>query len=398
MMQFALPGSGRNGTMGRRKTPTVTINGKKYYRIKERIGEKINSHGETVPNEVSFYGETVQEAEEKKAKYIEEHPEFISGPSAQSKLGAVVDRFIINVFIPDGSLKASTKDRYISAYRNTLQDHPISGQKVKEITTLDLQAAYNSLTCGASTVRACHKLMTRLYSYLEKTEGIRDITRAVTLPAVEKKNDSGKIETWTPDELRRILEGSEGHRLHFLFVLLANTGMRIGEAIALRYSDIDGDILTVGRQVYADPVFGTRGEIESHVSIVRDQKTNSALRSIPLSQSVLSELEKHKQWQREEMMEKGYRTDFLFTTSSGSVYETHSLRTAFKRFLRRIGVDPRGFHVFRHTFASTLAQQETPIQVVSKLLGHADITTTAKYYVNVDDPEKRKAIDKLEIL
>ena len=65
--------------------------------------------------------------------------------------------------------------------------------------------------------------------------------------------------------------------------------------------------------------------------------------------------------------------------------------------LVRHGVEEKNIHAYRHTFGTNLCRQGVPIQTASKLLGHDDISTTAKYYVNVSDEEKARAIEKLAV-
>jgi integrase len=73
------------------------------------------------------------------------------------------------------------------------------------------------------------------------------------------------------------------------------------------------------------------------------------------------------------------------------------VRTALNRYYQRIGVEEKNIHAYRHTFGTNLCRQGVPIQTASKLLGHDDISTTAKYYVNVSDEEKARAIEKLAV-
>ena len=370
----------------------VEINGTRYYRLQVKIGRRVNKHGEWVDWYKTFYGKNKKEAEKKYQDFLNDN----KSTSSSSALGEVMEFYIRTVLIPDGSLKESTKSRYISAYRNNLAAHDIAGRAVKDITAMDLQGCYNDLQCAPSTVRSLHKLVTRLYRYLAAAEGITDITGVITLPKVPKKGQNEEIEVWTPEELQRIITGSEGQRLHMFYVMAAGTGLRLSELLALQYSDITPDgLLLVRKQVYPDPVFQD-GEITGHVPVVRDLKSKNSARSIPLNDFVLQELEKHREWQRAEMRKRGYKTDYLFTTSSGSIYDSYNIRTALRRFCRAIGVPYKPPKTFRHTFASTLAAQGVPIQDVSALLGHADISVTAKYYVNVPEDRKRAAVNKLQ--
>ena len=126
-------------------------------------------------------------------------------------------------------------------------------------------------------------------------------------------------------------------------------------------------------------------------------KTANSIRKIPLHETVLSELSIHKRWHLKEQLQKGYRTEYVFTTDSGKLYDPSNVRTALNRYYKRIGVEEKNIHAYRHTFGTNLCRQGVPIQTASKLLGHDDISTTAKYYVNVSADEKARAIETLEL-
>lgn len=373
-----------------------TINGKDYYRIRRKVGKKLNSKGVWVDDYKLFYGKNKSEAEAKFAAFMDNLNKGITNKPLH--FGEMMDTFITEVFLKDSRYSDSTKTRYVNAYNSNLRESSLAGLALSNIKSIDLQAAYNALTCGASTVRSLHNLVTHFYRYLENENICRDITKNIVLPKVEKTKGNavsdGNIETWTAEELKTILKGSEGHRLHLLLVLAANTGCRIGELLALRYDDIEDGVLHVNKQVVISDEF-TNGVKSGQKIEISTTKTKASIRSIPLPDAVLEAVEAHAAWQRVEMLRNGYRTNHLFTTQTGNLYDKHSLRTACNRLYKRLGVPCRSFHVYRHTFGTTLAKNGVPIQTVAALMGHADINVTREYYINVDTEDKTAAISKL---
>ncbi len=373
-----------------------TINGKDYYRIRRKVGKKINSKGVWVDDYKLFYGKNKSEAEAKFAAFMDNLNKGITNKPLH--FGQMMDTFITEVFLKDSRYSDSTKTRYVNAYNNNLRNSSLAGLALSNIKSIDLQAAYNALTCGASTVRSLHNLVTHFYRYLENENICRDITKNIVLPKVEKTKGNavsdGNVETWTAEEVKTILTGSEGHRLHLLFVLAINTGCRIGELLALRYDDIENGVLRVNKQVVISDEFIDGIKSGQKIQIT-PTKTKSSIRSIPLSNAVLTAVEEHAAWQQVEMLRNGYRTNHLFTTQTGNLYDKHSLRTACNRLYKRLGVPCRSFHVYRHTFGTTLAKNGVPIQTVAALMGHADINVTREYYINIDTDDKTAAISKL---
>ena len=379
------------------KKTNCTINGKDYYRISRKVGMKRNKQGLWVDDKKAFYGSCKREAEEKYQKFMERKKPGIS--SDRRLFGELADFYIYNVFIHDANYADATKQQYINAFKAHIASSRIAGLHIDELTSMDLQELYNNMECAPAGLRKTHNLMRLLFKYLS-VEGIcRDLTQNLVLPdkppcEQAKKSsvgDNGEIITRSDEEIEKILQGTLGHRLRLLVVMGINTGCRISELLALTYSDISGSILTVNKQLTKKLTIEPL-ETTSELILSRRQKTPTSTRTIPLNAFTLREIEIHKNWQRLEMMQKGYRTEQIFTTSTGHFYDRRNVGRALDRVYKRIGVPCKSFHVYRHTFGTNLCKNGVPIQTTAKLLGHKDINMTAAYYVNVDMEEKLKAI------
>lgn len=91
--------------------------------------------------------------------------------------------------------------------------------------------------------------------------------------------------------------------------------------------------------------------------------------------------------------EEGY----IFTTTTGNLYEESNFRTAYKRLLKSINVPYRKFHTLRHTYATRLILAWAPLKTVQELMGHSDISITMIYtHSGIED--KKKAADLLNEL
>ena len=121
----------------------------------------------------------------------------------------------------------------------------------------------------------------------------------------------------------------------------------------------------------------------------------SVYRTIPCNEIVREELKRHRKWHLKEMKENGYESDFIFTTKTGGLCDQRNISRACNRYYDRIGVEQKGFHTYRHTFGTNLCRNGIPIQTASVLLGHEDISVTAKYYVNVGLDQRQAAVDSL---
>lgn len=364
--------------------PNTTIKSKSgkeygYVKIKRKVGMKRAPSGAWVTDYKQFYGATKKEAEAKYKAYMEQRNRPVS-----TCFGDLLDNWIANVFSNDSRYKPNTKELYKNAYRNNFKDSTLLGMDISEITGASLQAEYNALPCAPSTVRSLDKLLGLFFKYCEREGYCRDITTSLVLPPVKHKTDDQTIDVLTKDEISKIVDGfPKDHRLRLLVILALRTGCRISELLALRYSDITKEGLKVSKQLY---VSGSEYTIIS-------PKAKASVRTIPLADDTLEEIAEHKKWHQREMLKNGYRSDYIFTTSSGNFYHISTVRKSCNRVYKKIGVRPLGFHVYRHTFGSHLANTGTPIQTVCALMGHESIATTAKYYINVSTEVKRVAIN-----
>ena len=134
-----------------------TINGKEYYRIRRKVGKRINSKGVWVDDYKLFYGKNKSDAEAKFNAYMDNCSKGITNKPLF--FGEMMETFIKEVFLKDSRYSDSTKTRYVNAYNNNLKTSSLAGLPLSGIKSIDLQAAYNSLSCGASTVRSLHNLV-----------------------------------------------------------------------------------------------------------------------------------------------------------------------------------------------------------------------------------------------
>jgi integrase len=154
-----------------------------------------------------------------------------------------------------------------------------------------------------------------------------------------------------------------------LVLFMAVTGLRIGEAIAIKWTDFDGEVLRICRRIYEGREDTT--------------KTASSARSLPIPASLLS---------RMRLLGDG---EWVFRSQSGTPVNP---RNALKRYVRPVmkglGIEIGGWHDFRHTLA-TRSLKRWPTKVVSEILGHADVHTTLKVYQHVETEDFREPLNEI---
>ncbi len=237
------------------------------------------------------------------------------------------------------------------------------------------------------TVRNCHIVLHRALADAERLGLVaRNAAHVAQGPAVERTEAA----TWTADELARFLDHVATDRLLAAYVLLATTGMRRGEVLGLRWSDIDlaGASLSVRQTLQS-----VDGEI-----VIGAAKTNRSRRRIALDPSTVRMLEAHRRRQHEERLLLGPawdgQDDLVFCNADGSPVHPDRFTRAFERHVAAAGLPPlRGPHNLRHTWATLALQAGVHPKVVSDRLGHATIAVTIDTYSHVAPSLDAEAAD-----
>lgn len=360
------------------------INGHKYFKITRTIGHKMVD-GKKVPVKKQFYGSSKGDAEKQYNEYLKEQAR-IKYEGEQLKDIATfnyrANEYIDNVLSTTAKYADGTKDVYESAYRNHIQGTWLDEMCVRDIKAATLQKFYNEKNVSKSTIERINKFMSAMYKWMVLNEYAWDIMAAVDLPEKEDTKQDEEIVILDDDILHRLVTEKFDFRGDFLIKLLSYTGMRIGECLGLKYSDIWDDTIHVARQY-------NRGSL-------KPPKYDSK-REIPMHPELIKAYQEHIEWHKREMKACNYKTDFVFTTKYGTLYEVSNLRRAFNRFYDREGIERQRFKTFRSTFCTNLCKAEVPLEVASNLLGHKSLEVTAKHYALIKKETKRSAIEKLKL-
>lgn len=173
--------------------------------------------------------------------------------------------------------------------------------------------------------------------------------------------------------------------------MIAATGLRRGEALALRWSDIDLDNATLR-------VAGTLSRVGAEL-VITEPKTARSRRMIPLSPAIVSMLKAHRARQATERLRAGRQwigdRDLVFTTKPGGPVDPRDLFQAIRMAAARAGIEGVGVHTLRHSAAVAWLEAGVHIKAVADLLGHSSIAITGDIYGHTSDDTARAAVDGL---
>lgn len=336
----------------------------------------------------SFYGETRKDVADALTKGLME--------KAQG-LPVAIERQTIGHFLEDWleqSVRPRVSPRTFESWRLIVRRHivPALGSiSLQKLAPQNVRALLNSKLdegLSAQTVRHIRTVLRRALGEAVKFGlVVRNSAALVDGPRIPHH----EIHPLTIDEARSFLDAAQGERLEALYSVALALGVRRGEALGLRWQDVDLDqrALTVNQTVQR--VGGKLRFLEP--------KTERSRRTISIPDTVVSALRTHRTHQLEERLAAGRRWQDLglvFATRVGTPLEPRNVHRDFKRILAKAEVPDQRFHDLRHAAASLLLAQGISPRVVMELLGHSRIGITMDTYSHVIPSLMREAADKMD--
>ncbi len=286
--------------------------------------------------------------------------------------------------------KATTKELYEILCKHHLEAEPFGAIPLDRLRPSEIDRLILALNDKGLSDATVQRIFTVPRVALEGAvrDGLiaRNPAASVKQPSVARK----EARYLSPTEVARVLRAAKDSRYHCLLALIAATGLRRGEAAALRWRDLD---LAAGTL----QVCGTLSRIGGKL-VVTEPKTAKSRRTLPLSPSVVTMLEAHRKRQAAERTRAGsmwVETDHVFTTESGTLVEPHNILRAVMVAAHDAALADVGVHTLRHSAATTWLENGVHLKAVSELLGHASIAITADIYGHVSDETARGAMATL---
>ena len=356
----------------------------------------------------SFSGTSKAEVKEKITEYIAAFNEQLTASDeSKEKLEDSMTHWLRVFKFP--SVERGTYDRLECTARH--QIYPLIGNKVVgDVTSADIKAVLNHWMnegYAYTTVKKVYNILTDYFRYLTQQELIPKNPMAAA-PMIKKANfmaTQGKenkptfetVTTFSPSEIERFKAETmrtwgNGERIYqqaAAYTLMLNTGLRTGEVLGLLNSDIDLEHKVIHLQRGVKEITrreGTEATSGREVKVGK-LKTASSKRDVPLNQAAINAIE--------DLRAERYfgENTPLIPDEDGDYTRPVNFRKRYYRILEAAGIEQKGLHSLRHTFATTLVnglkqadgsiKSLSPRQVAD-LLGHSTSEITELYYVKKD--------------
>ena len=274
--------------------------------------------------------------------------------------------------------------------------YPISKitKKMYEDRLLELNEQYSHNYVGG--IHACGRMIFRK----AKTQGLIKMnpTEDFQLPKKQQsiedlEQEQEKILFLEKEELAHFLKLAQSDGLemdHLVFTVLAYTGLRIGELLALKWTDFNDKLGTIR---ITKTLYNPNNHVQKYQLLT--PKTTGSVRTIRIDETIVNLLKKHKIYQNEIKLKNRlvYQDSaFIFAREDGHPQLRKVIETRLKRLLKKTGIEKNVTpHSFRHTHTSLLIEAGVGIKEIQQRLGHSDINTTMNIYAHMTTNMEEKA-------
>lgn len=330
----------------------------------------------------------------------------------------IYDRYMSQKY----DLKDTTKSNYLYMYDHLVRD-TFGKRKIGSVKYTDVKKFYYDLVLEKgikpNTVENIHTQLHPTFQLAVREEILRNNPTDGVMAEIKKSRiwEKPKRKALTIPQQKALMDyiGDNPECAGWcpIITILLGTGMRIGETLALRWSDIDFDkrVITVKHSLADRPVGKDRKQ-ERHIS---EPKTAAGIRTIPMIDEVFDAFLQEYQIQKclgfctEEI--DGY-SGFVFATAQGTLYSATAVNGAIHRIQvaynaeetekakkeRREPVLLPTFsaHHLRHTFCTRFCENETNLKVIQEIMGHSDIQTTMDIYADATEEKKQEVVANLQ--
>jgi integrase len=329
---------------------------------------------------VRVYGTSRAEVHEKLTNAKSKNQRGVPVVDKKWLLGDYLDYWLAEVVKPNR--RGTTYDLYESNVRLYLKPH-LGHLTFTRLSVPALQRFLNQRTVDGHSVRKVQTLRDILSAALTRAMREELVTRNVARLVEVRPFQRAEIHPWTPSEVSRFLDVAQSHKWYAAFLLIALYGLRRGEAIGLRWGDIDFE----RRELHIrQQVFRAGGEVQQG-----PVKTQAGRRDLPLLSVAAEALVLH----REEQSATG-ETDLVFTSSSGRPIEPYNFSRAFQFICARHKIRRIKLHHVRHTAATVLKNLGVPARDAQLILGHSNVAITQEIYQHDTMDSRRVALRSME--
>ncbi len=320
------------------------------------------------------------------AQFEDEHGNVLQGENPT--VDAWYQYWIDNV--KGDNIRFNTRRNYNDRYERNIK--PLIGNMpIKEVKPLHCQNVLNQMadSYANSVIEHSRLVMWMLFDSALENELIpkNPVTKSVKCTSGRKPKEMRAL---TLEEQKLFLETVKGTSNYNQYALILQTGLRTGEMIGLRWSDVD----------FENRVIHIRRTMEYRHSVgewrIGEPKTKNSVRDVPLTQEAVEILKNQKEKLKLLKVRPIEFSDMVFLCRDGTPTKNSAYDTKLFYYCDKVGIERFSMHVLRHTFATRCIEAGMKPKTLQMILGHSNIGITMNLYVHVTDEEKEKEVQSVE--
>jgi integrase len=342
------------------------------------------------PKRKMLYGKTRKEVADKLAAALRDQQQGLPVTTERQTVAQFLMRWLADTIAPNRRAKT------YRSYEQIVRCHlvPDLGRlSLAKLTPQQVQALLKRKQAAGLSPRTVAYIRAVLRQALNQALRWGLVARNVASLVEPPKVERYQITPLTPQQASRLLDAAQGNRLEALYRVALSLGLRQGEALGLRWEDIDFEVRTLHVAVALQAVGG-------NLALVAP-KTENARRTLSLPVALASALKTHRARQAEQRLKAGTAwqdNGLVFCTRVGTPIHPRNLVRSFQALRERAGLPSMRFHDLRHFCLSLLAAQGVPARVTMEIAGHSDIRLTLSVYTHVYDEAKQQAAEVMDKL
>lgn len=320
----------------------------------------------------------------------------VNGSTVKKVVATKMFRDLANLWLE--SYRLTVKPQTYSGTVSRLNCHilPILGDmKLSKISVSDIQVLINDLSLHYMNYKAVRSIIQKIFQYgILLGVASSNPAREIILPR-QRPKENAKVKFIEPEDLKAFLDNIEKrqHRrygLYFEYVLyhvLLSTGIRIGEACALEWADVDlkNGTITINKT------------FNKGLKLISTTKTKSGNRTISIDRKTINLLRLYQVRQRQLFLEAGARVpSVVFATPTREYFDLAIRQNALNTRCKEAEIPRFTFHAFRHTHASLLLNAGISYKELQYRLGHSNIAITLDVYSHLSKDKEKEAVSYYE--